>query len=811
VYDLLERLGCVQDTAPAYSPTGACSGGNPYIVNTYDSNKLTISGTTDYPVGQLTQSVSTTYFSGSAASVTESYEHDARGRSIGEQLQFSLPSSWNVTTALPSYLAQSSYNDADQLTTTTTSTNPTGQGFTTTQVYDSATGVKTGLSNNGTATANLATLSYASSAQLASLNFLTSTGGALSTDTYGYDGNLRLSSLTATWGANSGNSGTYFSQGLTYDPASNLTSLATTQAAVTGNSNTGGSETQVFCYDEQNRLLWAGNSGTPTCTGNGTPAVSGHIGAYNASYVYTHLGQLWQGPLNAGSTQYQYLYCSSSQPHQLTGLYPSGTTCSNLSGAVYSSSYDSWGNVIGRTYSSTTATLSYDLLDHLTKWNVSSTNRELYVYDASGERVLRRTTTGSGTTMIVYAFGLEEHTYGGAGAHQSDTYYYNLGGRLLGALDSSGTTFYMTDALGSVLASFTNVASSAAVKGNQVFGPYGTPPYAKGTINTAKGFTGQYNDGLTGLDYFNARYYDPVVGVFLSADTVQGNLQGMNPYAYVNGNPETHSDPTGLRPISACPTGGCNAPVDMGALTAAIHIWANGSSSTTQGSGGLDQRTLTMHLQGLRIAYMGVMSVLDYYVLHNQANLASDLLSLAGGFNAPVPDLGAFPFWAGRLSSDSSGRIYGMLQQYIGDELLSGFLNVFRKGFEGLSILYFVLDFFQTNDVKQKVADALSAIAFTASLLRKSISDILGVDEESVAQFSVIVGGIAVAMQLPDWLASASQFIRDNSGDKRNRRSAGGGPPWIPPTIPPFPNLNNGDQGPLGPEVGPEVEFPPSI
>jgi hypothetical protein len=26
------------------------------------------------------------------------------------------------------------------------------------------------------------------------------------------------------------------------------------------------------------------------------------------------------------------------------------------------------------------------------------------------------------------------------------------------------------------------------------------------------------------LDYFNARYYDPVVGVFLAADTAQGSL-----------------------------------------------------------------------------------------------------------------------------------------------------------------------------------------------------------------------------------------------------------------------------------------------
>jgi RHS repeat-associated protein len=62
---------------------------------------------------------------------------------------------------------------------------------------------------------------------------------------------------------------------------------------------------------------------------------------------------------------------------------------------------------------------------------------------------------------------------------------------------------------------------------------------------TSKGFTGQYSDAVTGLDYYVSRYYDPVSGLFLSADRAEGNAQGMNPYAYVGGNPETASDPTG--------------------------------------------------------------------------------------------------------------------------------------------------------------------------------------------------------------------------------------------------------------------------
>jgi YD repeat-containing protein len=525
-YDLLNRLGCLQDEPSQFSTTGACgtsaNGGNynAYIQNTYDTNKLTLTGTTDYPIGQLTQSVSTTYFSSSAASVTESYEHDARGRSIGEQLQFSLPSAWNVTTALPAYQMQTSYNDADQLTTTVTSTVPSGQGFTTTQVYDATTGVKTGLSNNGTATANLATLSYNSQAQLSSLNFLTSNGGALAIDSLGYDGNLRLQSIAASWQGGSGKSGTIFSQNLTYDAASNLISLTSTQDAV--GSNAGGTETSNFCYDEQNRLVWAGNSGTQPAAGKGTCG-SGTLantisGAnYNNSYVYTHLGQLWQGPLNGGSTPYQYLYCNS-QPHELTGLYSTSSTCSSKSGQGYASSYDAFGNVTSRTFSGTTGTLTYDLLDHLTQWYASSTNQEQYLYDSSGQRMLRRFTNGSGTTILTYPFGIEEHQYSGSGSNQWNIYYYFLASRLLGSLDGNGTQFYLSDAQGSLVSSFTNAPGGASMKSNQLFGPYGNARYAACCLNTAKGFLGQYNDG-TGLDYFNARYYDPKAAVFLSADT----------------------------------------------------------------------------------------------------------------------------------------------------------------------------------------------------------------------------------------------------------------------------------------------------
>src|SRR5579883_1348916 len=72
-------------------------------------------------------------------------------------------------------------------------------------------------------------------------------------------------------------------------------------------------------------------------------------------------------------------------------------------------------------------------------------------------------------------------------------------------------------------------------------------------MNTSKGFTGQYNDSLSGLDYYGSRYYDPTAGVFLCADPMQGDLAATNPCEYVGANPETNTDPTGQ--MDASPPG----------------------------------------------------------------------------------------------------------------------------------------------------------------------------------------------------------------------------------------------------------------
>ncbi len=115
----------------------------------------------------------------------------------------------------------------------------------------------------------------------------------------------------------------------------------------------------------------------------------------------------------------------------------------------------------------------------------------------------------------------------------------------LTGLTTQTTNIVLTDPLGSVIATFSTTAGSAALSGNQAYGHLRYNAGGLSGMATSKGFSGQYSDAFSGLDYYNARYYQPAVGVFLSADSKEGNQQGMDPYMYVGGNPETYNDPTG--------------------------------------------------------------------------------------------------------------------------------------------------------------------------------------------------------------------------------------------------------------------------
>jgi len=67
-----------------------------------------------------------------------------------------------------------------------------------------------------------------------------------------------------------------------------------------------------------------------------------------------------------------------------------------------------------------------------------------------------------------------------------------------------------------------------------------------------KGFTGHIRDSATGLNYMQARYYDPVMGRFLSIDPKgfedTGTPAMFGRYTYVGNDPVNKTDPTGMMP-----------------------------------------------------------------------------------------------------------------------------------------------------------------------------------------------------------------------------------------------------------------------
>ncbi|EMN83969.1 RHS repeat-associated core domain protein [Leptospira interrogans serovar Grippotyphosa str. UI 12769] len=127
------------------------------------------------------------------------------------------------------------------------------------------------------------------------------------------------------------------------------------------------------------------------------------------------------------------------------------------------------------------------------------------------------------------------------------------GGGSVGGMPVTGMYFYHPNHLGSI----TMITDGA---GNPASGPepgvsfVSYEPYGSIIRNDSYGpdifrykFTGQVEDKETGLYYYKARYYEPTLGRFLQADSVvmPTNVNGMNRYMYVDGNPVSYRDPSG--------------------------------------------------------------------------------------------------------------------------------------------------------------------------------------------------------------------------------------------------------------------------
>jgi len=123
-------------------------------------------------------------------------------------------------------------------------------------------------------------------------------------------------------------------------------------------------------------------------------------------------------------------------------------------------------------------------------------------------------------------------------------YYYANGQRV--AMRENSTVYYLlSDHLGSTALT----VSSGGVKVAELrYKAWGETRYTWGTTPTTYRYTGQRQEESLGLYQMGARWYDPALARWLSADTLvpeAGEPQGLNRYSYVLGNPLRSVDPTG--------------------------------------------------------------------------------------------------------------------------------------------------------------------------------------------------------------------------------------------------------------------------
>ena len=138
---------------------------------------------------------------------------------------------------------------------------------------------------------------------------------------------------------------------------------------------------------------------------------------------------------------------------------------------------------------------------------VTGTGGHTYVYDSSGKRV-------KGTKNGKHCYSI-----------------YDLTGRMIYQWDQQTETITDYIFLGKE-----RVTEAQVSLGNG----------SQNVDNTNVGYTGHQWDKDTGLNYMQARYYDPLVGRFLSNDPVGfRDIHSFNRYAYANNNPYRYTDPNG--------------------------------------------------------------------------------------------------------------------------------------------------------------------------------------------------------------------------------------------------------------------------
>jgi RHS repeat-associated protein len=166
---------------------------------------------------------------------------------------------------------------------------------------------------------------------------------------------------------------------------------------------------------------------------------------------------------------------------------------------------------------------TWDYANRMTGATVGGT-ATTYAYAGDGVRASK--TVGGNTTSYVWDPSAVLRTGREAGlplvVDDGTNRYLHADGLIAEIDGANAARYHLGDALGSVRGMADGAGALVATASYDVFGA----PRATTGTQSVFGFTGEQRDAETGFTYLRARYLNPALGRFMSADSVQPNAPG---------------------------------------------------------------------------------------------------------------------------------------------------------------------------------------------------------------------------------------------------------------------------------------------
>ena len=356
----------------------------------------------------------------------------------------------------------------------------------------------------------------------------------------------------------------------------------------------------TYKYDRMDRITEVRKSGSPNSKyleyaydmlGQLTGATD-HAAGLEYTYTFDTAGNVLSAvkhPTDGGSDSTRtYHYDNASWRDLLTSITINGTTKS------ISYPHDIRGNITAGTplswYNGNEFTLTWGKGTQLASAKKGLALKTSYDYDIAGVRSSKtvgttkyKFTTLSGLVMrqewgarqMDFVYDENNQPYAlsyKSGKNVAPVMYYYL-------LNQQGDVEALMDANGAIVATYEYDPWGAVIVKN-ASGALDKDDTSIGNMNPLR-YRGYYYDNETGFYYLQSRYYDPVVGRFISPDTFAStdvtDVISANMFAYCNNDPVNYKDDGGSNPVAVALINGV-VSAGFTAVTLAIDAQMSGKA-----------------------------------------------------------------------------------------------------------------------------------------------------------------------------------------------------------------------------------------